>query len=258
MATNAVVSNIPDIDLITSNIKDGIDIFGVVGNLSPIPPLTPLSWNTFAIFDILAWTYHTGTDENFKQLASGIYETPTDIYFLLLTWYTSDNWSYSGEYVACASIAKMNKTTLAYTYYKWFRRFNDYTRYWYSWPSWIFHDWWTKIYFQHGSNNWTDPTTYWVLEFDIAANNFIAGPAWTRNKEIVLSVPTIWTTIDLSSWATTPATKATQFNVLTPTWYTTPITNAVNFWWYIYSTNWRRRRTAPNEWNIITFEWCRA
>jgi len=45
MSTKGIVSNFEDADLIDTNIKDGVDIFGVVWSLSSWPNLPSIPWN---------------------------------------------------------------------------------------------------------------------------------------------------------------------------------------------------------------------
>jgi len=55
MSTKGIVSNFEDADLIDTNIKDGVDIFGVVWSLSSWPNLPSIPWNFLWEEEALYW-----------------------------------------------------------------------------------------------------------------------------------------------------------------------------------------------------------
>jgi len=112
MSTQGKVANFPDADLIPSNIKAGVDIFGVVGTLSGgVPSGSGPTPNFFFGFD--------GTEallyESTSRVTCGTFQNASAIYFVVGM--CTGGTGAGNRAKAVMSIARLDKGTGAVTYF---------------------------------------------------------------------------------------------------------------------------------------------
>jgi len=150
MSTQWKVANYPDANLIPSNIKDGVSIFGVLGNFS---------WSISSWDQIIYWTDPEGNDRYFDNwdVSYRAVELWDFIYMFASHSRYRISWSWSG--IVCWA-CKYNKT------------------------NWDFTPIWVHLFNQSGSNSWRFWKTY--SSYVNGTNIVLNYTRWTNDGRIIL------------------------------------------------------------------------
>ncbi len=184
--TRAIVSQPADADVVAENIKDSIDIYGVVGSLSAGAP----AWanlNSFASLDLYSWDKWSSSYQIYSPYFLWLYETSTHIYFFL------DARSISSLYLHEIVIYKMDKSTKEFTrQIKWIYFPKENAGFTVVENSWVITFW---------SNDYDSPYHFFYCRYDTSIDTWTTS--WTTQTGAwwLWFTPGLWS-IDTSMWWT--------------------------------------------------------
>lgn len=192
-----IIQNYPEPNLLAENIKNWVEIFGILWTLTQTPPI--LSWN--APWNIIARSWIFPNSEQFFAVLSSSCYTYWIYTYIFYTTRSVGSWSNSKNYIYWL---KLNNITNVITGipWNWFMNNSTANAFWTT----VWYIDWTTIHFNAAANSWR------YVNFNLLTDTYWAQVIWWNTNWTLLTESFI------KDWLT----------------YTESIYRTWNSWYYYY------------------------